>query len=74
MKDEGERMMFATEEEARQAVALPGCLWKYLRFIKGKDGKWTPAAGTFDRWPKTAKELKCLDPCMGSGHFCPGSA
>ena len=51
------------------AVALPGCPWKYLRFIKGKDGKWTPAAGTFDGWPKTAKELKCLDPCMGSGHF-----
>jgi len=58
-----------SEEELRNAVALPGCPWKYLRFIKGKDGKWTPAAGTFDRWPKTAKELKCLDPCMGSGHF-----
>ena len=50
-------------------MALPGCPWKYLRFIKAKDGKWTPAAGTFDGWPKTAKELKCLDPCMGSGHF-----
>jgi hypothetical protein len=58
-----------SEEELRKAVALPGCPWKYLRFIKGKDGKWTPAAGTFDGWPKTAKELKCLDPCMGSGHF-----
>ena len=58
-----------SEEELRQAVALPGCPWKYLRFIKGEDGKWTPAAGTFDGWPKTAKELKCLDPCMGSGHF-----
>ena len=58
-----------SEEELRNAVALPGCPWKYLRFIKGKDGKWTPAAGTFDGWPKTAKELKCLDPCMGSGHF-----
>ena len=57
------------EEELRNAVALPGCPWKYLRFIKTKDGKWTPAAGTFDGWPKTAKELKCLDPCMGSGHF-----
>ena len=32
-------------------------------------GSWRPAAGTFDGWPKTAKELKCLDPCMGSGHF-----
>lgn len=30
---------------------------------------WAPAAGTFDGWPRTAQELKCLDPCMGSGHF-----
>jgi hypothetical protein len=58
-----------SEDVLRNAAALPGCLWKYLRFIKGKDGKWTPAAGTFDGWPETAKELKCLDPCMGSGHF-----
>ena len=58
-----------SEAELRQAVALPGCPWNYLRFIKDKDGQWTPAAGTFDGWPKTAKELKCLDPCMGSGHF-----
>ena len=58
-----------SEDELRQAVALSGCPWKYLRFIKDTDGKWTPAAGTFDGWPKTAKELKCLDPCMGSGHF-----
>jgi hypothetical protein len=58
-----------SEDELRQAVALPGCPWKYLRFIKGENGKWTPAAGTFDGWPKTAKELKCFDPCMGSGHF-----
>jgi hypothetical protein len=58
-----------SEDELRQAVALPGCLWKYLRFIKAEDGKWSPAAGTFDGWPKTARELKCLDPCMGSGHF-----
>ena len=58
-----------SEEELRNAVALPECPWRYLRFIKAEDGKWTPAAGTFDGWPKTAKELKCLDPCMGSGHF-----
>ena len=58
-----------SEDELRQVAALPGCLWKYLRFIQGKDGTWTPAAGTFDGWPKTAKELRCLDPCMGSGHF-----
>lgn len=58
-----------SEDELRHAVALQGCPWKYLRFIQGKDGKWTPAAGTFDGWPKTANELTCLDPCMGSGHF-----
>ncbi|HXG47418.1 MAG TPA: N-6 DNA methylase [Methylomirabilota bacterium] len=60
---------FESEEEVRRFCALPGCPWKYLRFIKSKDGKWTPAAGTFEGWPKTAKELKCIDPCMGSGHF-----
>ena len=58
-----------SEVELRQALALPGCPWSYLRFINGADGKWTPAAGTFDGWPKSAAELKCLDPCMGSGHF-----
>jgi hypothetical protein len=58
-----------SEEELRNAVALPGCPWKYLRFIKAEEGTWTPAAGTFDGWPKTAKAVRCLDPCMGSGHF-----
>jgi len=58
-----------SEEELRQAVSLPGCPWKYLRFIKGEDGKWKPAAGTFEGWPKTASALRALDPCMGSGHF-----
>ena len=56
------------ETELRAAVALPGCSWTYLRFVQ-TDGKWGPAAGAFDGWPKTANELKCLDPCMGSGHF-----
>jgi hypothetical protein len=58
-----------SEDDLRNVVALPGCSWKYLRFIKAEDGKWSPAAGTFNGWPKTAQELKCLDPCMGSGHF-----
>lgn len=56
------------EDELRQAVSLPDCPWKYLRFVQ-KDGRWMPAAGTFGGWPKTAKDLRCLDPCMGSGHF-----
>jgi hypothetical protein len=58
-----------SEEELRNSVALPGCPWTYLRFIKSEDGKWAPASGIFDGWPTAAKELKCLDPCMGSGHF-----
>jgi hypothetical protein len=58
-----------SEEELRQAVELAGYPWAYLRFIKSENGKWTPAAGTFDGWPTAAIELKCLDPCMGSGHF-----
>ena len=37
----------------------------YLRLKE--DG--TPAAGAFEGWPKTVKELRVLDPCMGSGHF-----
>lgn len=37
----------------------------YLRLKE--DG--TPAAGVFEGWPKTVKELRVLDPCMGSGHF-----
>lgn len=37
----------------------------YLRTLD--DG--TPAAGTFDGWPTTAKEITVMDPCCGSGHF-----
>src|SRR2546425_7971517 len=33
-----------SEVELRDAVALPVCPWKNLRFIKSDDGKWTPAA------------------------------
>ena len=41
----------------------------------GRDGvpPWqddgTPAAGSFDGWPKSLKEFTMLDPCCGSGHF-----
>jgi hypothetical protein len=64
-----------TDEQARSAVALhakegmPDMAWNYLRFIQDDDGTWTPAAGTFDGWPKHAAEIRFLDPCMGSGHF-----
>jgi len=53
----------------RQKASLPGVPLEYLRFVKGEDGKWTPAAGTFDGWPEKLAELKTLDPCCGSGHF-----
>ena len=60
----------ATEGDCRKAVALPGVDWEYLRFIKDEETeKWRPAAGTFEGWPKTAAELRVMDPSMGSGHF-----
>jgi hypothetical protein len=59
----------ASEDEARAAVALPVVTWEYLRLLKGDDGLWRPAAGTFEGWPKAAKDITVLDPCMGSGHF-----
>jgi hypothetical protein len=58
-----------TEVELRRACARSGVAWEYLRFVKGDDGVWRPAAGTFDGWPKAAKDITVLDPCMGSGHF-----
>ena len=57
------------EEELRQKASLPGVPLDYLRFVRGEDDRWAPAAGTFDSWPKSLKELKALDPCTGSGHF-----
>lgn len=58
-----------SEEELRQAVALPGVSWEYLRFVRTDKGSWRPAAGIFEGWPTQASELKILDPCCGSGHF-----
>ena len=39
--------------------------FKYLRYKD--DG--SPMAGPYEGWPKKTAELKCLDPCCGSGHF-----
>ena len=65
-----------SEEEARAKAALPplkglpGITWTSLRFIQDQESHtWSPAAGTFDGWPKQASEVTFLDPCMGSGHF-----
>ena len=70
-----------SEEELRQAVRLEahgGYDFSYLRFVREPrdsgeaeqpTGAWRPAAGSFAGWPRTAAELRVLDPCCGSGHF-----
>jgi hypothetical protein len=62
------------EVELRAACALPGVEWTYLRFVRktredSSEGGWRPAADPFPDWPKDAKDITFLDPCMGSGHF-----
>ena len=64
-----DRQIVDSEKELRQKASLPGVPLDYLRFVKNEDGKWTPAAGTFENWPKHLSKLKTLDPCCGSGHF-----
>ena len=65
----------APDEPALRAACTVGDIdWSYLRFVRDKSGdsvagSWRPAAGAFENWPKAAKELTVLDPCMGSGHF-----
>ena len=57
-----------SEDELRAKVSLPGVPLEYLRFVK-EDDAWTPAAGTYEKWPDNLSELTTLDPCCGSGHF-----
>ena len=65
----------AQDEDALRAACKVGEIdWTYLRFVRdkaddGTEGLWHPAAGVFEGWPKVAKNLTMLDPCMGSGHF-----
>lgn len=59
----------SSEEELRNKAAIPGVPLEYLRFVQQDDNSWTPAAGTFEKWPGQLSELKTLDPCCGSGHF-----
>jgi len=65
----------APDEAALRGACKVGDIdWTYLRFVRdtaedGTDGPWRPAAGVYEGWPKSAKELTLLDPCMGSGHF-----
>jgi len=37
--------------------------------LENHDGPWRPMGGMYEGWPKTAAELKVLDPSCGSGHF-----
>ncbi len=57
------------EATVRAACSVGGYDWTYLRFLREDDGAWRPAAGVFDGWPTAAKDIRVLDPCMGSGHF-----
>ena len=71
----------ASEDELRRAVRLEaagGYDFSYLRFVREPreddeeeqpTGPWRPAAGTFAGWPRSAADLRVLDPCCGSGHF-----
>jgi hypothetical protein len=59
-----------SEQELRDAVALPGYAFAYLRFVReGEAGPWRPAPGTLTEWPRTLQGFSSLDPCCGSGHF-----
>lgn len=59
----------ASEDELRAACAVGDVEWSYLRFVREEGKPWRPAAGAFDGWPKAARDIRLLDPCMGSGHF-----
>ncbi|MFB6271386.1 MAG: Eco57I restriction-modification methylase domain-containing protein [Salinibacter sp.] len=71
----------SSEQELRDAVRLTregGYDFPYLRYVREPQdgdaeeeptGPWRPAAGSYDDWPRTARELTVLDPCCGSGHF-----
>jgi hypothetical protein len=67
------------EAELRRSVALEsagGYEFEYLRFVRESEadegaepGPWRPMGGAYEGWPRTAAELKVLDPSCGSGHF-----
>lgn len=69
------------EVDLRAAVRISaggGYGFDYLRFVReprdgdedgAPSGAWRPAAGAFEGWPRSAAELRVLDPCCGSGHF-----
>jgi hypothetical protein len=50
---------------SRNKLVAPPIKFDYLRLIEIT----SPAAGYFSHWPDKTKDITCLDPCMGSGHF-----
>ena len=56
-------------QRATRIEAQGGYDFSYLRFVRDEDQAWRPAAGWFEKWPRTTAELRVLDPCCGSGHF-----
>ena len=56
----------STLANSRAVAVDPG---QGIQMHAAKPGRWYPAAGSFDRWPKEVGELRILDPCCGSGHF-----
>jgi REP element-mobilizing transposase RayT len=48
---------------------LPAPAQSYADKSLESSSTWRPMGGTFPGWPKTAAELKVLDPSCGSGHF-----
>ena len=61
-----------SKDDLRRAVRIKaggGYDFSYLRFVRDQDEAWRPAAGRFEKWPRTAAEIRVLDPCCGSGHF-----
>ena len=71
-------LLFASEAEARDAVATKDIPLKYLRLVPAEGAvtprptepcEWKPAAGSFEKWPDNLDEFSMLDPCCGSGHF-----
>lgn len=59
---------FATEAEARAAVATDEIPLTYLRLVQ-EGGEWRPAAGSFEKWPASLAQFSMVDPSSGSGHF-----
>ena len=52
-----------------QPYAWPGVDGNTCDSSKTKPDPGFPPPDTFEEWPSTAREIRVLDPCMGSGHF-----